>query len=147
MGSILQIISLVVPPNALEGERVEIVASVKNLYAGGVVKVSVTGNVMNTPLPQDVWTPDQVDIPSMETQEFLAAFLMPDIGVNGQVGAWYFGTDGLFHLDDLNNFSVALGSGGNGVPPPIEDESKIPWPTLAVIGGVAALGIVIVSRR
>ena len=150
MGTILQIVGVITPQSAEQGEQVEVVVRVKNVYSAAVAYVAVTGSYGTTPLPQEVWTPVVTSIEAQQTVDFATVITMPNKSISVNVGAWYYGTDGVFHLNDQKSVNITLGTEEppNGEEPPDEEEkSKIPWATLLGIGAATLLGVVLVSKK
>lgn len=147
MANYAQIVQLVAPGNALEGDQVDIVVKVKNLYNQPItiaVSGAYRGVSLENPqidLPQEAWTPSVADVGAGQIKEFSTSFEMLNEDIFLLVGSYYLG-GGIFNLDDQKSVNIALGGGEEPPPPP----SKIPWLAIAGIGGAALLGIMLVRR-
>lgn len=142
MAMYAQIVGVIVPSKALEGETVNVTVQVKNLYNLGAITIAVTGGYNSTPLPSSVWTPSYAAVGVGKTQDFITSFIMPSQKITLGVYA-YYGYDSNWQLDDQKYIPIALGT---EEPPNGDGEGKIPWLALAGIGGIALLGIVLIRR-
>lgn len=97
------------PSEAMAGIRVDIRVHIKNLYSapigimvGGALEYGVT------PWPGITFPNDRADFPPGESYYFEGYFTMPDSDVTIHAYSYWYGTDGMWHLDDEMTKDVRL---------------------------------------
>ncbi len=143
MANFAEIVAVEVTPQANAGDRVDVIVKVKNLVSEGAITIAVTGLYDYTnPLPQ----PPILTVSALQVGEFPTSFIMPNkSSVAIHVGSWYKIPDGTLVPDDLVETSVLLSTEPPPGPPSPDD--ALPWGKLALIGGAAALGLILVSKK
>ncbi|MDD5511975.1 MAG: hypothetical protein PHI12_14400 [Dehalococcoidales bacterium] len=111
MASNAQITGVVVPSQAAQGERVDVIIRIKNIKSypitvmvGGALEYGIS------PWPTLSFEVERtMTLDPSTIGEFAAYFTMPDKAVKVHGYSYYYGTDGTYHFDDDKSVSVALG--------------------------------------
>ena len=104
MASYAEIVEIVVPSGAVAGAVVRVEIKVKNIYSGtmGIAVTAVYGTT------QFSISPGSANVGPGVTQSFYGSFVMPSSAVTITAYSWWYGSDGLWHLDDQKTQSVSL---------------------------------------
>ena len=104
MAQYAQIIEISAPSSALEGDPVSIAVQVRNLADYGFY-VSITGDVDGS---QVMFTPDYAGADAGATCFFYGSFVMSGRSVTITVTSWWWGSDNMWHQDDVKTKAVSL---------------------------------------
>ena len=105
------IVEVVAPSEAQEGQVVNITVKIKNLYSatigimlGGALEYGVS------PWPAITFPYNYDNVAAGATVSFAGNFIMPNKAVNIHAYSYWYGADGLWHFDDEEAKDINLGA-------------------------------------
>jgi hypothetical protein len=114
MAQVAEIIEITAPDEAGTGDRVDVIVAVKNLHSTDTVRIMAVGVPEYPGLPPGEYInglyPYQakLDLYPGWTGYFNGYFTMPESSVTIRTYSYWYGPDGLFHLDDEKSKVVKL---------------------------------------
>jgi len=101
MAQYADIIEIVAPAEATQGNRVDITVRVKNTYSSAIgIMVGGALEYGVTPWPGISFPDPSTNVNAGVTQSFSGYFAMPDRKVTIHTYSYYYGADGSWHFDD-----------------------------------------------
>jgi len=108
-GQYTDIVEIAVPASALAGSTVNIEVRVKNTYSSSIgIMVGGALEYGVTPWPGISFPVSSANVGPGATQTFYGSFKMPASNVRIHIYSYWYGTDGLWHLDDEQTRDISL---------------------------------------
>src|SRR4030042_741767 len=110
MGQYADIIEIVAPTQAAQGDRVDITVKIKNTYSGAI-GIMLVGVPEYESLPPGLYITFPVSSANVEggaTYSFSGYFYMPDKKVTVHAYSYWYGADGSWYFDDEMTKAVNL---------------------------------------
>jgi hypothetical protein len=103
------IVEIVAPAEAAQGNRVDIMVKIKNTYSSAIgIMVGGALEYGVTPWPGISFPDPSANVNGGSTHSFSGYFTMPDRKVTIHAYSYYYGADGYWHFDDEMTRAVNL---------------------------------------